>query len=56
MIVRKGHAVSKTRDEPNFGVMETASFSDSTLEGRSTRKERTGASRMQQDTCSSQVA
>ena len=29
MIVRKGTARSKTRDEPEFGVMETASFSDS---------------------------
>ena len=29
MIVRKGHARSKQRDEPNFGVMETESFSDS---------------------------
>lgn len=29
MIVRKGHARSKKRDEPNFGVMETSSFSDS---------------------------
>lgn len=28
MIVRKGHARSKTRDEPDFGVMQTASFSD----------------------------
>ena len=29
MIVRKGQARSKRRDEPNVGVMETASFSDS---------------------------
>jgi len=29
MIVRKGRARTKTRDEPNLGVMETASFSDS---------------------------
>jgi len=28
MIIRKGQARTKTRDEPNFGVMETASFSD----------------------------
>jgi uncharacterized cupin superfamily protein len=28
MIVRKGRARTKSRDEPNFGVMETASFSD----------------------------
>ena len=29
MIVRKGQARSKARDEPGFGAMETASFSDS---------------------------
>lgn len=29
MIIRKGQARTKVRDEPNFGVMETASFSDS---------------------------
>ena len=29
MIVRKGQARTKRRDEPNVGVMETASFSDS---------------------------
>jgi len=29
MIVRRGQARSKTRDEPGFGAMETASFSDS---------------------------
>ena len=29
MIVRKGQARSKRRDEPNVGIMETASFSDS---------------------------
>ena len=29
MIVRKGQARTKTRDEPGFGAMETASFSDS---------------------------
>lgn len=28
MIIRKGQARSKTRDEPGFGIMETASFSD----------------------------
>ena len=29
MIVRKGQARTKARDEPGFGAMETASFSDS---------------------------
>lgn len=29
MIIRKGSARSKTRNEPGFGAMETASFSDS---------------------------
>ena len=29
MIVRKGQARTKRRDEPNVGIMETASFSDS---------------------------
>ena len=29
MIIRKGQARTKRRDEPNVGVMETASFSDS---------------------------
>jgi uncharacterized cupin superfamily protein len=29
MIIRKGDARTKTRDESSFGVMETASFSDS---------------------------
>lgn len=28
MIIRKGTARTKSRDEPGFGVMETASFSD----------------------------
>jgi uncharacterized cupin superfamily protein len=28
MIVRKGQARSKKKDEPNFGAMETSSFSD----------------------------
>jgi uncharacterized cupin superfamily protein len=29
MIVRKGQAKTARRDEPDFGVSETASFSDS---------------------------
>jgi uncharacterized cupin superfamily protein len=28
MIIRKGHARSKKRDDPAFGIMETANFSD----------------------------